>query len=120
MQQSGMPGGFFLLFGLIRFIPYIAIAFLVIAIAMWVIFGIKKYRWAKTTGITVTVFAIIFGALSVFTLFTGKMMPGQGMRPPDGFRQDFQNSNQGDYQPPNSKDYNGGQSGGGIPIKLYP
>jgi hypothetical protein len=103
MQQSGRPGGFFLLFGLIRFIPYIAIAFLIIAIAMWVIFGIKKYRWAKITGITITVFAIIFGAFSIFTLFSGRFMPGPGMRPPGGVQHDFQNSNQGGYQPPARK-----------------
>lgn len=103
MQQGGRPGGFFLLFGLIRFIPYIAIALLVIAIAMWVIFGVKKYRWAKITGITITVFALIFGAISIFSLSAGRLMPGQGMNPPDGFQQDFQNSNQGDYQPPSGK-----------------
>jgi hypothetical protein len=103
MQQGGGPGGFFLLFGIIRFIPYIAIALLVIAIAMWVIFGIKKYRWAKTTGIIITVFAVIFGAVSIFTFSAGRMMPGPDMRPRDGFQQDFQDNNQGDYQPPGSK-----------------
>ena len=103
MQQGGRPGGFFLLFGLIRFIPYIAIALLVIAIALWVIFGIKKYRWAKITGITITVFALIFGAISVFTFSAGRFMPGRGMRPPDGIQQDFQNGNQGDYQPPSDE-----------------
>jgi hypothetical protein len=103
MQQSGRPGGFFILFGLIRFIPYIALALLIIAIVMWVVFGIKKYRWAKITGIAMTVFAIIFGAFSIFTLFAGRMMPGPGMGPRDGIQQDFQNNNQGDYQPPARK-----------------
>ncbi len=56
---------------------------------------------AKVTGITITIFAIIFGA--IFTLSAGRLMPGPGMRPRDGFGKDFQNSNQGDYQPPGSK-----------------
>jgi len=103
MQQGGRPGGFFLLFGFIRLIPYIAIALLVVAIVMWVVFGIKKYRWAKITGITITVVAIIFGAFSIFTLFTGRLMHGPGIRHRDGIQQDFQNSNQGDYQPPSGK-----------------
>jgi hypothetical protein len=76
MQQVGRRGGFFLLFGILRFLPYIAIGLLVIAIVLWIVFGIKKFRWTKILAIVLTVFVVIFGALSLFPVFSGRNMMG--------------------------------------------
>lgn len=76
MQQVGRPGGFFLLFGILRFLPYIAIGLLVIAIVLWIVFGIKKFRWTKILAIVLTVLVVIFGALSLFSVFLGRNMMG--------------------------------------------
>ena len=90
MQQMGRPGGFFLIFGILRFLPYIAIGLLVIAIAIWIVFGLKKFRWAKILAIVLTVFVFVFGALSLLSIFFGRNMPGGMISPPNGNRQDFQ------------------------------
>lgn len=89
MQQMGRPGGFFLLFGILRFLPYIAIGLLVIAVVIWIVFGIKKFRWTKILAIVLTVFVVIFGALSMFSIFLGRNMTRNRIGPPDG--QNFNN-----------------------------
>lgn len=71
MQPIIRPGGFFLIFGLLS-LPYIAIGLLVIAVAIWVIFGIKKYKWSKILAIVLTVLVIITGLCSIGTLFMGR------------------------------------------------
>jgi hypothetical protein len=98
MQQMGRPGGFFFLFGILRFLPYIAIGLLVITIAIWVVFGIKKFRWSKILAIVLTVFVVIFGLLSVLSIFLGRNMMGNRMGPQDGKWQEF--------QPPDDKNTN--------------
>jgi len=106
MQQMGRPGGFFLIFGILRYLPYIAISLLVIAIAIWIVFGIKKFRWAKILATVLTVFVVIFGALSLFSIFLGRNMPGGRMGSPNGNRQDFQR--------PDSQNFNNGQPQEGV------
>ncbi|OFW53114.1 MAG: hypothetical protein A2163_08610 [Actinobacteria bacterium RBG_13_35_12] len=81
MQQTARPGGFFIIFGLLRYLPYIVIGLLVIAIAVWVIFGIKKFRWAKILAIVLTVLVVITGLGSLGTLFLGRF---RGEAPPNG------------------------------------
>jgi len=101
MQRMGRSGGFFLLFGILNFLPYIATGLLVIAIVIWIVFGIKKFRWAKILAIVLTVFVFVFGALSLLSIFIGRNMPGNRMGPPDGIRQEF--------QPPDGQNSNNGQ-----------
>ncbi len=85
MQQSSeifRPGGFFIIFGLIRYLPYIAVGLLVITVAIWIIFGIKKLRWAKILAIVLTVLVVIIGGLSLGTFFLGRRFMGGS--PPEG------------------------------------
>ena len=81
MQQMARSDGFSIIFGLLRYLPYIAIGLLVIAIAIWVIFGIKKFRWAKILAIVLTVLVVITGLSSLGTLFLGRF---RGGAPPGG------------------------------------
>jgi len=76
MQQMVRPGGFFIMFGLLGYLPYIAIGLLIISIAIWVIFGIKKLRWAKILAIVLTVLVVITGLSSLGTLFLGRFRGG--------------------------------------------
>ena len=103
MQQMGRPGGFFLLSGILRFLPYIAIGLLIIAVVMWIVFGIKKFRWAKILAIVLTVFVVIFGALSVFSIFLGRNLTRNRTGPPDG--QNFNNGQPQDGVQTNSLFY---------------
>ena len=52
-----------------RFLPYIEIGLLVITIVIWVIFGIKKFRWAKVIAIILTVIVVVTGVLSFIPHF---------------------------------------------------
>ena len=79
MEKVGRADGIFGLFKIIPYITYIAIVLLVAVIVIWIIFGIKKYRWAKTLAITLTILAIITSLL-LFTPFligarSGKEIP---------------------------------------------
>ncbi len=65
METIMRPGSFFILFRIIRFLPYIAIGLLMITIAVWVIFGIKKFRWAKVLAIILTVIVLFTGLCSL-------------------------------------------------------
>ena len=103
MQQMGEPGGFFFLFGILRFLPYIAIGLLVIAVVIWIIFGIKKFRWTKILAIVLTVFVVIFGALSVFSIFFRGNLTGNRIGPRDG--QNFNNRQPRDGMQTNSLFY---------------
>ncbi|OFW53850.1 MAG: hypothetical protein A2163_01015 [Actinobacteria bacterium RBG_13_35_12] len=89
------PDDFFIIFGLIRYLPYIAIGLLVITAAIWVVFGIKKLRWAKILAITLTVLVVITGALSLGTFFLGRRFMGEF--PPNGkqFRRFEERENNG-------------------------
>lgn len=79
METFIRPGGFFIIFQLIRYLPYIAIGLLAAAILIWVIFGVKKFRWAKILAIilTVVVFLTGFCSLAPFALrgFSGGRFP---------------------------------------------
>lgn len=99
MQQMGRPGGFFLIFGILRYLPYIAISLLVIAVVVWIVFGIKKFRWAKILATVLTVFVVIFGALSLFSIFLGRNMPGGMIGPPNGKFQPRDGQNFNNEQP---------------------
>ena len=103
MQQMGRPGGFFLIFGILRFLPYIVIGLLVIAIAIWIVFAKKKFRWTKIMAIILTVFVVIFGALSLFSIFLGRNMTGGRTGPPDD--QNFNNGQPQDGVQTNSLFY---------------
>jgi len=79
MEKAGRADGIFALFKIIPYITYIAIVLLVAMIAIWIVFGIKKYRWARTLAITLTVLAIITSLL-LFTPYligarSGKKIP---------------------------------------------
>ncbi len=65
LHQAIGPGGFFTVFRILNYIPYVAIGILVATIALWIIFGIKKYRWAKITAIVLTVITVILCLASV-------------------------------------------------------
>jgi hypothetical protein len=101
MQQAHRPDGFFFLFGILRYFPYIAIGLLVIAIAIWVMFGLKKFRWAKILAIVLTVLVVIFGSLSVFSIFMGRNMPRR--------RMGNWNNTQQSFQQQGNQDFNNGQ-----------
>jgi purine-cytosine permease-like protein len=64
MEQAMRPGNLFIVFRAMQFIPYIAIGLLVAAIAIWVVFGVKKFKWAKTVAIILTVLVVVTGLLS--------------------------------------------------------
>ncbi len=86
MQQMVRPGGFSIIFRLLGYLPYVAIGLLVIAIALWVVFGIKKLRWTKILAIILTVLVVITGVSSLGTLFLGRSgggFPSNGS-PPNG------------------------------------
>jgi len=79
MEQIGKPGGLFAIFKFIQYIPYVVIGLLIIMIVFWIIFGIKKFRWAKTLAIILTILAVI-SSLLIFTPYimgaiTGKEIP---------------------------------------------
>lgn len=65
MQQVGRPGGLFAIFRIIQYLSYIAIGLLVAAIAIWVVFGIKKLRWVKILAIVLTVLVLFTGLCSM-------------------------------------------------------
>lgn len=84
MQQTNQlmrPNGLFIIFRLLNYMPYVAIGILIIAVAIWIIFGIKKFRWAKITAIVLTVLVVIIGSLSLGTSFLGRFKGGV---PPGG------------------------------------
>ncbi|MFA5014363.1 MAG: hypothetical protein WC549_02325 [Actinomycetota bacterium] len=95
MQQMARPGGFFIIFGLIGYLPYIAIGMLIITVTLWIIFGIKKLRWAKILAIVLTVLVVITGGLSLGTFFISRRFMGEF--PPDGeqFRRFEERENNG-------------------------
>ncbi len=79
MEKAGRADGIFALFKIIPYITYIAIVLLIAMIAIWIVFSIKKYRWARTLAITLTVLAIITSLL-LFTPYligarSGKKIP---------------------------------------------
>ena len=78
MGQNGL----FIIFRSLNFMPYIAIGLLIIVVAIWIIFGIKKLRWAKILAIILTVLVVITGGLSLGTFFLGRRFMGGS--PPEG------------------------------------
>lgn len=80
MQQMAGPGGFFIIFRLIGYLPYIAIGMLIIVVALWIIFGIKKLRWVKILAIVLTILVVITGGLSLGTFFIGRRFR-EGLHP---------------------------------------
>jgi glucan phosphoethanolaminetransferase (alkaline phosphatase superfamily) len=79
MEKVGRTGGIFALFKIIPYLTYIVILLLVAIIAIWIVFGIKKYRWARTWAITLTVLVIITSLLLFTPYFiaaaNGKKIP---------------------------------------------
>lgn len=89
-QQFARPGGLSALLRVVQFIPYVAIGLLVIMIAIWVIFGIKKFRWAKILAIVLTVLVLITGVCSFIPYLFRASMRGQfpeGEFPRDEFQE---------------------------------
>ncbi len=82
MEKIAGPGGFFIIFKFIQYIPYIVIGLLIIMIVFWVVFGIKKFRWARTLAIILTVLVVITGLLSftpyIMGAIMGKQIPMRG------------------------------------------
>ena len=79
MEKVGRAGGMFALFKIIPYLTYIVILLLIAMIAIWIVFGIKKYRWARTWAITLTILAVITGLLLFTPYFiaaaNGKKIP---------------------------------------------
>lgn len=76
MEKAGRAGGIFGLFQVIPYLTIIVILILVAMIVIWVVFGIKKYRWARTLAITLTVLAVIM-SLILFTPYYIAAMNGK-------------------------------------------
>ncbi|HEY4695671.1 MAG TPA: hypothetical protein VIH13_02165 [Candidatus Hydromicrobium sp.] len=75
-QQVLRPNGFFIIFRILFYLPYITAGLLAAAVAVWIIFGIKKLRWAKILAIILTVLVVITGVLSLGTLLLGRFRGG--------------------------------------------
>ena len=98
MEQIGRPGGIFVIFRFIQYIPYLALGLLVMMIALWVVFGIKKLKWTKTLAIILTVLVVITGLLSfapyIMGAITGRQLPMKEFKQngefPSGDREQFQ------------------------------
>ena len=80
------PGNFFIIFRAMQYIPYIAIGLLVATIAIWIVFGIKKLKWAKTLAIVLTILVIITGLLSFIPYIFRGFRGGQFPQDPQRFR----------------------------------
>ena len=78
MEKVGRAGGI-ALFKIIPYLTYIVILLLIAMIAIWIVFGIKKYRWTRTWAITLTILAVITGLLLFTPYFiaaaSGKQIP---------------------------------------------
>jgi energy-coupling factor transporter transmembrane protein EcfT len=79
MEKVGRAGGILALFKIIPYLTYIVILLLIAMIAIWIVFGIKKYRWARTWAITLTVLVVITSLLLFIPYFiaaaSGKQIP---------------------------------------------
>ena len=81
-----IPGNLFIVFRAMQFIPYIAIGLLIAAIAIWVVFGVKKFKWAKTLAIVLTVLVVVTGLLSLTPYVLSGVRGGQLPGDPHRFR----------------------------------
>ncbi len=83
MEKIAGPGGSFAIFRFIQYMPYIAIGLLIIMIVFWVIFGVKKLKWAKTMAVISTVFvaitSLLFFSPYLIGAMTGKQIPMRGI-----------------------------------------
>lgn len=77
MEKIGRPGGLFAIFKFIQYIPYIVIGLLIVVIVFWVIFGIKKFRWAKTLAVISTVLVVVTSLLFFSPYLIGAIMGKQ-------------------------------------------
>ena len=84
MEKVGRAGGIFALFKAVPYLTIIVIILLVAMIAIWIVFGIKKYRWAKTFAITLTVLAVIISLL-LFIPYSIAAMNGKNIPLKDYF-----------------------------------
>ncbi len=87
MTPGMMSGNLFAAMRVLRYMPYIAIGILVAAIAIWVVFGIKKFRWARNLAIVLTILVVITGILSFLPSMIGI---GSGRGQFDGERPQFE------------------------------
>jgi hypothetical protein len=85
MEQVAKPQGFIVLFKFLRYtqyMPYIAIGLLLVAIAIWIVFAKKKFKWAKVLAIILTVLVVITGVLSftpqIMSAITGRQFRMEG------------------------------------------
>ena len=77
METVPRPGGLFVIFRFVQFMPYVAIALLVVMIALWIVFGIKKLRWAKISAIVITVLVVISAVLTFTPFIMGRTIMGR-------------------------------------------
>jgi purine-cytosine permease-like protein len=103
-EFSRMAGqdNLFIFFRLLKYLPYVAVGLLIISIAIWVIFGIKKFRWAKIIAIILTILVFITGLLSLGNLFVGgfrRGMPENMPRNSQEFREYEDNTGTGNKSP---------------------
>jgi len=85
LEQAVRPGNLFIVFRAIQYIPYIAIGLLVVAVAIWIVFGVKKSRWAKTLAIVLTILVVITGILSFTPYILRGVRGGQFPQDPRRF-----------------------------------
>ena len=90
MEQVARPEGFIAIFRFLSYVqhmPYIAIGLLLAAIAIWIVFGKKKFKWAKVLAIILTVLVVITGVLSftpnIISAITGRQFPMGGPKSMD-------------------------------------
>jgi uncharacterized membrane protein len=127
MEKVGRAGGIFVLSKIIPYITYIAIVLLIAMIAIWIVFGIKKYRWAKTLAITLTVLAVITSLL-LFSPYligarSGKRIPVEfyfSFKGPAGEKEKFKDyrDREKDKEEKNQEKENG-EKESGLDIDIY-
>lgn len=127
MEKVGRAGGIFVLSKIIPYITYIAIVLLIAMIAIWIVFGIKKYRWAKTLAITLTVLAVITSLL-LFSPYligarSGKRIPIEfyfSFKGPVGEKEKFKDyrDREKDKEEKNQEKENG-EKESGLDIDIY-
>jgi len=53
----------------------------IIAVVLWIIYGIKKFKWAKTTAITLTVIVVIITIIFSSRFLFHRLMQNKRQKP---------------------------------------
>ena len=60
---------------------YVIIGIFIIAVVLWIIYGIKKFKWAKTTAITLTVIVVIITIIFSSRFLFHRLMQNKRQKP---------------------------------------